>query len=377
MHSEIKIVEVESKASLREFVKFPFSLYRDNSYWVPPIIKDEIDYFNPKYNPAFDHSIVHLFLAYKNTEIVGRVAAIVNTYEIERLGIKKIRFGWFDVVDDMAVTTALIDKVQQIGKKHQLDYIEGPLGFSNLDKVGMLTRGYDELSTMITWYNHPYYVSHMEALQYEVSKEWLEHYFDTSSLKHEYYSRMAGIIKKRYKLKELQFKSTKEILPYVDKIFALFDKTYSALSSYVPISDRQIEYFKRKYIPFIDPEFIKYIEDEDGNTVAFAITMPSFSKALQKAKGRLFPFGFIHLLRARKKSKEVLFYLIGVHPDYQKKGVVFVLFDEYAKTYKKRGIVKAIRTPELATNKAINALWKDFDPVNHKTRVTFQKEISN
>lgn len=375
MPSDCNIVEVKSKSDLKEFVKFPFILYKDNPYWVPPIIKEEIDYFNPKKNPAYDHCEVQLFLAFRNQKILGRVAVIINNYEIDRLGIKKIRFGWFDIVDDIDVSKALLEKVHEIGKQKKLDFIEGPLGFSNLDKVGMLTKGYEEMSTMITWYNLPYFVEHIEKLGYKKSNEWLEHYFDTTNMRVAHYERMAAVIKRRYKLKELQFKTTDEILPYVDKIFDLFDKTYSALSSYVPISERQIAFFKKKYIPFIDPEFIKYVEDEHGNTIAFAITMPSFSKALQKANGRLFPFGFIHFLRAKKNPKEVIFYLIGVHPDYQKKGVVFVLFDEFAKTYVKKGIVKAIRTPELASNKAINALWKDFDPVNHKTRATFRKDI--
>ncbi len=375
MSSDCIIIAVKSKSDLRKFVKFPFELYRNNRYWVPPIIKEEMAYFDPDKNPAYDHADVQLFLAFKNHKIVGRIAAIINNYEIERLGIKKIRFGWFDVIDDVSVSKALLDKIYEIGKQQQLDFVEGPLGFSNLDKVGMLTKGFDEMSTMITWYNHPYFVDHMRILGYEKSNEWLEHYFDTTNMRVEHYARMATVIKRRYKLRELQFKSTEEILPYVDKIFDLFDKTYSALSSYVPISKRQIDYFKKKYIPFLDPEFVKYVEDEHANTVAFAITMPSFSKALQRAKGRLFPFGFIHLLRAKKHTKEVLFYLIGVHPEYQKKGVVFVLFDEYAKTYVKKGIVKAIRTPELVSNKAINALWKDFEPVNHKTRATFKKEI--
>lgn len=375
MSASILITEVKSKAALKKFVKFPFSLYKNNPYWVPPIISEEIENFNPKKNPVLEHADAHLFLAYCDNTIVGRVAAIINTYEVEKQGVRKIRFGWFDVIDDMAVSKALLDKVAQLGKEHHLEFVEGPLGFSNLDKVGVLTKGYDSLGTMITWYNHPYYVTHLEELGFVKSVEWLEHYFDTTNMPMAYYSRMASVIKKRYKLKELQFKTTEEVLPYVDKIFELFEETYKGLSSFVPISQKQIAYFKKKYISFIDPEFIKYVEDENHNPIAFAITMPSFSRALQKAKGRLFPFGFIHLLKAKKHPKEVLFYLIGVHPEYQKKGVVFVLFDEYAKTYDKYGIVKAIRTPELETNTAINVIWKDFEPINHKRRRTYRKDI--
>jgi len=375
MSSPIKIVEVKSKGALKKFVKFPFQLYKDNPYWIPPIIKEELENFNPKKNPVLAHANARLFLAYQGRTIVGRVAAITNSYEIDKQSIKKIRFGWFDVIDNLEVSKALLDKVQQVGKEQNLEFVEGPLGFSNLDKVGVLTKGYDSLGTMITWYNHPYYVSHLEELGYKKSHEWLEHYFDTTNMPMEHYSRMATVIKKRYKLKELQFKTTEQVMPYVDKIFELFEETYKSLESFVPISQKQIAYFKKKYISFIAPEFIKYVEDENQNPIAFAITMPSFSKALQKAKGRLFPFGFIHLLKAKRNPKEVIFYLIGVHPEYQKKGVVFVLFDEFAKTYDKYGIVKAIRTPELETNTAINTIWKDFEPVNHKRRRTYRKAI--
>lgn len=375
MNLPILLKEVTSKAEIKKFVKFPFRLYKDNLYWIPPIIKEEMENFDPKKNPVLEYSDAHLFLAYSGKKIVGRIAILLNSFEIQKQGIKKVRFGWFDVIDDIAVSKALLDKVSELGKEHHLEFIEGPLGFSNLDKVGVLTQGYDSLGTMITWYNHPYYVTHLEELGFSKSIEWLEHYFDTTNMPMEYYSRMARVIKKRYKLKELQFKTTAEVLPYVDKIFELFEETYKSLASFVPISKKQIAYFKKKYISFIDPEFIKYVEDENKNPIAFAITMPSFSKALQKAKGHLFPFGFIHLLKAKKNPKEVIFFLIGVHPEYQKKGVVFVLFDEFAKTYDKYGIVKAIRTPELSTNTSINAIWKDFEPVNHKRRRTYRKDI--
>lgn len=375
MSFQIDITKVTTKSDLTAFVKFPFILYKDNPYWVPPIIKEEVDYFNPQKNPAFDQSEVSLFTAIRNNEIVGRVATIINHYEINKLSINKLRFGWFDVVDDVEVSKVLLDKVYSIAKEKKTEYIEGPMGFSNLDKVGVLTKGYEEVSTMITWYNYPYYVEHLEKLGFKKNTEWLEHYFYPNNIRYDYYERMACIIKKRYGLRELQFKSKNDVLPYVHKIFKLFDKTYKSLDSYVPISDRQVDYFKEKYISFIDPEFIKYIEDENGKAIAFAITMPSFSKALQKSKGKLFPFGIWHILKAKRNPTDVLFYLIGIHPDYQKKGVVFVLFDEYGKTYKKKGIKKAIRTPELAKNKDIQAIWKEFNPVNHKTRCTYRKDV--
>jgi hypothetical protein len=185
----------------------------------------------------------------------------------------------------------------------------------------------------------------------------------------------SSLIKRRYQLKAIRFKKTKDIMPYVDEMFDLFNETYAPLASFVPISDVQIAYFKKKYISFINPEYIKYVVDKDHKLVAFAITMPSFSRALQKAKGKLFPFGFIHLLKAKKKCKDIVFYLIGVQSSYQNKGVTAIIFEEYYNTYKEKGIERCYRTPELSTNKAIAALWKNFDPVICKKRCTFRKDI--
>lgn len=377
MSHSIQIIEVISHRDLVRFVKFPFTLYGNNPYWVPPLLSEELANFDPQKNPVYEHASSRLFLALKNDKVVGRIAALINDYEVQKMGIQKMRFGWFDVIDDAEVTKLLLDKVQEIGRENNLTFVEGPVGYSNMDKVGVLTMGFEEKGDMVSWYNAPYYAKHLEELGYEKANEWHEHYFDID-LKNErthQYARMADMVKRRYKLKVVTFSKPKEVLPYVDKIFDLFDKTYSSLVSYVPLSSKQIQYFKDKYIQLIDPEFIKYVEDENGNPVAFAITMRSFSDALKKANGKLFPFGFIHLLRAKRHSKEVLFYLIGVHPDYQKKGVVAIIFDEFAKSYIKHGIKRAYRTPELETNTDINALWKEFNPINHKRRRTYRKSI--
>jgi GNAT superfamily N-acetyltransferase len=191
----------------------------------------------------------------------------------------------------------------------------------------------------------------------------------------QFFEKAEELIKKRYGLKAINFKSTKEVMPYVDKMFDLFNESYANLSSFVAISDTQKQYFKKKYISFINPEYIKYVEDINGNLVAFAIVMPSFSEALQKAKGKLFPFGFYHLLKAKKHSKEVLFYLIGVHPDYQNKGVTAIIFKEYFKTFSENGIKNCIRTPELADNIPIQLLWKNFNPIIICKRKTFVKAL--
>lgn len=371
----IIISEVSSKSELKKFVKFPFQLYKNNKYWVPPIIKDEMDSFDKTINPVFEHADARFFLAYQNNKIVGRIAAIINWTEVNEQKVKKMRFGWFDMIDDIEVSKALLQKVNQIGKENKLEFIEGPVGFSNMDKVGILTKGYKELSTMITWYNHPYYKDHIEKLGYKKSQNFLETYFYFKDVEITKYKRYAEIVKKRYELKPLNFSSTKEIMPYVEEMFALFNTSYEKLPSFVPISNKQIEYFKNKFIRFINPEYIKFIIDKNGKLITFSITMPSFAKAFQKANGKLFPTGFLHILNAKKHSKDVVFFLIGVLPEYQKKGVTAIVFDEFFRTYKEKGILKTFTTPELEENKDIQLIWKNFKPIVYKKRSTYKKEI--
>lgn len=372
----IKIHEVSTKKELKQFVKFPFTLYKGNEYWVPPIINEEIESFDKDKNPVFEHATARFFLAFKNDTIVGRVAAIVNSIEIDQQKVPRMRFGWIDFIDDIAVSRALINKVEQIGKEHKLDFIEGPLGFSNLDKVGVLTEGFDSLSTMITWYNYPYYAHHFKQLGLEPAQKFIETNFNINDVDIEKYQRYADIIKQRYELKAINFTSTKEVLPYVEEMFALFNTSYASLSSFVPVSDKQIAYLKNKFISFVNPEYIKFILDKEDKLVTFSITMPSFARALQKAKGKLFPFGFIHLLRAKKHSKSSVFFLIGIQPEYQKKGVTAIVFDEFFKTFKQKGVEKMIITPELEENKDIQLIWKNFNPKVHKKRCTMRKNIN-
>jgi hypothetical protein len=371
----ITIKEATTKSELTDYIKFPFSLYKDNEFWVPPIIADELESFDKTKNPAFENAEAYFYVAYKGNDIVGRIAAIINWSEVNNQQKKKVRFGWFDVIDDIEVTKALLEKVYELGRKNNLEHVEGPMGFSNLDKVGVLTEGFDQLGTMITWYNHPYYAKHFEQLGYVTEKEYIESKFPFENVKPEFFEKANDLVKRRYQLSPLNFKTTKEVMPHVDKMFDLFNASYASLSSFVAISDTQKEYFKKKYISLINPEYIKFVEDKDHNIVAFSIVMPSFSKALQKAKGKLFPFGFIHLLKAKKQSKDMIFYLIGVHPDFQNKAVTAIIFNEYYNTFTEKGVINCFRTPELADNIAVHNLWKHFKPEVHCRRKTFRKEL--
>ena len=371
----VTLKEVASKSGLKQFVKFPFSLYKNSKHWVPPIIADELESFDKTKNPAFKNADARFFLAYKENKVVGRVVAIVNWIEVNDQHIKKMRFGWFDFIDDIEVSKALLQQVADIGKEHGLGFMEGPVGFSNLDKVGVLIEGFSEMGTMITWYNHPYYKDHLEQLGFVKEKEYMENRFPFSNADPKFFTKANDLVKRRYGVKAVNFTKTKDIMPWVDTMFDLFNETYSKLSSFVPITEVQKAYFKKKYISFINPEYIKFILDKDDQLIGFGIVMPSFSKALQKAKGKLFPFGIYHLLNAKKRSKEVIFYLIGIHPNYQNKGITAVVFNEYYKTFKEKGIKTCIRTPELEDNIAIKQIWKHFGPEIYKRRRTYRKDL--
>ena len=375
MNGMVSLKEAVSKSEIKSFVKFPFSIYKDSKNWVPPIISDEMETFDKKKNPAFKNADARFFIAYKNNEPVGRIVAIVNHLEINQQKVKKMRFGWFDFIDDPEVSKCLLDKVADIGREHQLEFMEGPVGFSNLDKVGVLTEGYDHIGSMVTWYNYPYYVEHYERLGFQKEKRYVENKFPSSNADPALFTKLNGIVKKRYDLREVNFKKTKEVLPMADQMFDLFNETYSKLSSHVPITEEQKAYFKKKYISFINPEYIKFIVDKEDKLIAFAIVMPSFSVALQKANGKLFPWGIYHLLKAKKHNKDALFYLIGIHPEYQNKGVTAIIFNEYYKTFKKKGIEMCYRTPELEDNIAIRQMWKHFDPKIYKRRSTYKKYL--
>ncbi|WP_242204612.1 GTP cyclohydrolase [Aestuariivivens insulae] len=372
----ITLKEVNNKKDLKAFVKFPFKLYKNSKYWVPPIISQEMKTFDKKENPVFNDAEARLFLAYRNNEIVGRIVAIINWIEVKEQNQKKMRFGWFDFVDDPEVSQTLLNKVEEIGRENNLEYIEGPVGFSNLDKVGVLTEGFDEVGPMVTWYNHPYYVKHYETASYKVEKSYIESKFDFKNVNPDTFAKANELIKKRYQLRALNFNKTEDVMPYVDKMFDLFNETYAALSSFVAINDIQKAYFKEKFISFVNPEYIKFVMDKDDNLIGFAIVMPSFSKALQKAKGKLFPLGFKHILQAKKNGKDVIFYLIGIRPDFQHKGVHAVIFNEYYKVFSEKGIQTCYRTPELEDNIAIQQIWKHFGPKVYKRRKTYRKDIA-
>ena len=373
----IEITEVKTKSELKAFVNFQFDLYKKNPFWVPPIKNEELFFLNKEKNPAFRTSDVSLFLAYREKKIVGRIAAIVNWIEVNKLKKNKVRFGWFDVVDDLEVSRLLIDEVKKFGKSRKMDFIEGPVGFSNMDKAGMLIKGYDKMNTIITNYNYPYYPTHMEKLKMKKLAQWIEFEITIPDFKNspEKVRKFGKLIIERYNLKVLHFKKISEVEPYVNEMFQLIEKTYSNLQTFVPIQKYQIKYYKEKYLKYAHPEYIKCVSDKSKKLIAFVIIMPSFTKAMKNANGKLFPFGIFHLLKAKYFNNRASFYLIGVDPEYQNKGVIAILFNKIQKLFNKKGITEVETNPELEENISIHQLWKNYEHKLHKKRTTFSLKI--
>lgn len=371
----ITIEEVTTQPALKKFIKFPFTLYNDCPYWVAPLINDELETLDKAKNPVFKNATANYYLAYNEGTIVGRIAVIINTLEVEEIGKKKVRFGWLDMIDDIEVTKALLEKVYEAGRTHNLEYAEGPVGFSNMEKAGILTKGFEELNTMITWYHYPYYAAHFETLGFDKQATWVEYKLSIPPTIKEKVAKFSSIIKRRYELEVIEFNSKKEILPYVDTMFELLNKTYNSLQTFVPIQQYQIDYYKEKYFGFIQPDYITCIKDKEGNLIAFSIVMPSFSKALKKANGSLIPFGWFHLWQAQRKNDRAAFYLIGIDPEYQGKGVTAIIFEEMQHLFNSKGIDKVETNPELIENTAVQLLWKDYEPVQHKERSTFRRNL--
>jgi len=371
----IDIKQVVTEKDQMDFIKFPMDLYKNNPNYVPPLINEERNIWKKEQNPALDYSEARQFLAFKNNKIAGRIAVLINRKEEKELGIKKVRFGWLDFIDDKEVSKALIDVAINFAKENNVSKIEGPMGFTNLDKAGMLTFGFDKLATMIGLYNNDYYPKHLEDLGLVKEKEWVEFELQFPEILPEKVEKFSTLIAQKYKLKTLKFNNKKEILPYVESMFKLLDETYKHLSTYTPISDEQIKTYKEKYFGFIDKDYITCVADENNQLVAFAITMPSYSKALQKSEGKLFPFGWWHFLQAGKKNERANFYLIGIHPEYQRRGVTSMIFKAIQMNLKNKGIKYLETNPELEENKSVQLLWQEYQPVNHKRRRTYSLEV--
>lgn len=372
----IIIKKVSNKKELKTFIRFNYELYKNNPYSVPDLYDDMLGTFSPQKNAAFEFCEADYFLAYKDDKVVGRVAAIINRRANETWNKKEVRFGWIDFVDDPEVSKALLDQVEAWGKERRMEAMVGPLGFTDLDAEGMLVEGFDQLSTMSTIYNYPYYSQHMERLGFEKEADWVEFKLTVPDKLPEKFVRISEIILQKYKLKIKKLKRSEiKEKNYGQKIFDLINEAYAPLYGYSKMTQGQINQYIKTYLPLIDLRMVSLVEDEAGELVAVGISMPSLSEALQKAKGKMLPFGWYHLLKALffKKPKELDLLLVGVKPEYQSKGVNALLFYDLVPIYQQMGFQYGESNPELEVNKKVQAQWSAFESVQHKRRRAYKK----
>ena len=359
--SELEVKQVTSRRDLNRFIDFPFQLYKGNEFWVPPMIFDELNTLRKDKNPAFEYCDAEYWIAYRDNKPVGRIAGIINHKESERWNEKLVRFGWIDFIDSTDVSRILIETVKEWGRSKVMTSIHGPLGFTDMDPEGMLTEGFDQISSLSAIYNYPYYVDHMEKLGFRKASDWIQFEITIPDSIPDKVERMTRIVLEKYKLHLLKPRKASEIRPYAAKMFAMYNKAFYDLYGFTELTKKQMDSYTQQYFGFIRPEFVSLVIDNQDDVVGFGITMPCLAKALQKAKGRLFPFGFLHILRAMKWNDTIHMYLIGVRPDYQGKGVLALVYHELNKAYIDAGIKLARTHPQLEENFRAISIWKNYD----------------
>ena len=381
--TSITIKKVETKEDLKAFIEFHYDLYEGNEYDVPNLYSDEVNTLSKEKNAAFDFCVANYYLAIRENKVVGRVAAIINNRANEKWNQKRVRFGWIDFIEDKEVLEALLKAVEDFGKAHGMNEIVGPLGFTDMDPEGMLTWGFDQLGTMPTIYNYDYYPRLLESLPgYEVDNKYVEYKIFVPDTVPEKYAKIAEMIQNRYNLR-IKKLTKKDIFEggYGKKIFELINSTYKDLYGFSELSEKQIDQYINMYFPFADLSLITLVEDAsaDNKLVGIGITLPSLSEALQKCKkGRLFPFGWFHLLRAIKfhKTKIVDLLLMGVLPEYRMKGVNALMFADLIPRYQAYGFEWGETQVEMETNANVQSQWETLNPVMHKRRNCYKKVLN-
>ena len=374
----IQVVEIPlTKKKLSEFTKFQIDLYDGNPYYVPPLIFDEVKTLSPSLNPAFEFCEAACFMAYRDGVAVGRIAGIINRQVNEASGKKSVRFGFFDFIDDHEVSAALLDAVENWGRKKGMKRMIGPLSFTDLDKEGMLVEGFEELSTMATNYNYPYYPQHMERHGFRKESDWLEFLMEVPDKIPDRYNRIAEIVKQKFGLRVLKYTSRKRVKKeYGHALFHLITEAYKNLYEYSQLSERQIEYYIDQYLSLLNLDLLTLIVDKNGRLVGVGVSMPSMSRALQKSKGRMFPTGWYHLLKGLKgRNDRVDLLLVAIHPDYQNKGANALLFQDLVPHYIANGYKYAESNPEMETNSKVQSQWEYFNTRQHRRRRSYSKKI--
>lgn len=365
------------KDQLRQYVQFGIDLYKDNPYYVPPLISDQIDTLRPEGNPAFDFCEAQSFMAWRDGEPVGTITAMINKAVNDKTGQRTMRFGFMDFIDDAEVVDALFDAASAWGRERGMDTITGPLGFTDLDQEGMLIEGFEELGTMATIYNYPYYVSHMERMGFVKEADWIEFRMTVPDSVPEKYSRIAQIVATRFGLSVKKYTSRSKIKKeYGRAIFEVVNEAYADLYGFSRLTERQIEHYINIYLGILRLEDVSLVVDRDGRLVGLGISMPSLSRALQASRGRLFPWGWWKLLRAIQGHTDTVdLLLVAVLPEYQAKGVNALIFNDLLPGYIRNGYKFAESNPELEGNENVQKQWEYFERRQHRRRRAWTKAL--
>lgn len=374
--NELSIQVVNTSAQLRRFINFPNRLHRNAPTYIPPLFGDEKNLLTPK-NPSLKHCDLKLFLAFRGKKIVGRVAAIINRSVNERWNKKAVRFGWFDFVDDKEVSAALLAAVEDFGREHGLDEIEGPFGFTDMDKEGWAIDNFDARQNLSTLYNPEYYIRHIHDFGYKEKCYWQQNHMPASQPLPEKVERVNALIQEKYKLRHLKFNRRKELYPYARKFFHTLNDAFSELYDFVPLTDEEIEVYIKEYFPFANLDFISFVVDEKDDLVAFGISIPDLNKAYQKANGHLLPFGWFHLLRALHHFDTIDLLLNGVHPDWQRRGVHSIYYAEMNRQAIRHHVKDAYSNPQIIGNEAVKIWGNQYQSTPHMTRAVFAKPIAD
>jgi len=370
----VEIIKVSSASDMKAFAKFPFSLYKGNSFWVPPIIKDEIRSTDPKENPAMEYCDSEFWLAKKAGHIVGRIGAIINHKYNEKVGSKLGRFSRLEFIDDEEVFVALMDTAINWIKDKGMTQAHGPLGFSNLDTQGMLIEGFDHLQSVASVYHLPYYLGYLEKYGFKKENDWVEFRLTLGERARNKANRGAALIKKRYGFEVKSFSKSEEMKPYVKDVFKILNMAFVDLPYVTPFNDKMVDLYAEKYFKVINPKYVRMVT-KDGEVIGFLVAVPSLSEAMQKANGKLFPFGFVHILNAMKKPKVMDFFLTGVKPEYDNSGVAVILFAEVQEEMMAAGIDQMETTGIFEANHNVISNWKNYEHIQHKRRRCFIKDI--
>lgn len=373
----VEIREVRTRGELRRFVNYPNVLYRDVPQYIPAMLGDDLSDWNPRKNPAFGYCDAKCWLAWRDGKVVGRIGAILSRRANEKWGLNRMRFTQVDFIDDYEVSEALFKAVEDFAREKGCDAVHGPLGFTDLDREGMLVEGFDRRGMFITYYNHPYYIDHMARLGYVKDVDWVEMLIDIPYDERTVtrLDKLAERVMRYSNLHVAEVNSRRDYRPLVEKFFRLVNTAYAGLYGTVPLDERQIRRYAKKFIPLINPDLACFVLDANDELVGFGVSAPSMANALKKSRGRLFPFGFIGVLRALMVNDTLDLFLVAVAPEYQDKAVNAIVMNHVLKGCIAMGIKKAETGPQLETNHKVQNQWNFFKTEQHKRRRCFVKAL--